>query len=918
VLPWETLYVHSLQDKRWFEPLERWTSGDAHLAVYRQFVMTGWSLQRHGLWYVAKPPDGELRPQGWKLHVTALDDNSVDVLRTAIPILRERGVFFKFLLDPAAVALTTGKVWPRSSSGKFITVYPDDEEAFRSLATELSEALRPFSGPYILSDRRCPDSKMVYYRYGGFVRIAQVRADGFTNFMIAAPDGSLHRDVREPYFNAPSWITQDPFGKPADADDDDEDGLLAGRYEISEVLRSSNRGGVYLGRDTTTDREVVLKEARPNIRFNNLDLDIDAVAALRKEHRLLVELADTGYFATPIEVFEEWEHTFLVEENFSGPQLSQVSLKINPLYTLAMDRHSMAAYYGRMRNLFVQLATAVQEAHRRTIVLGDLSWTNVLVDEDTDRLIIIDLEAAVKVGIDDPLRIYTRGVTSQRSINTGIVSAEDDVYAVGSILMGSILLVNSYLGYRPEAVSEFLGELSKDLALPADLVELVKELTAPPTGTTIDAGALAQRLSALTVGDPLSWPETIPLSEAASTQMVGERAEAVRKRAAETVDGIVDYVHATATVHRSDRLFPGDVGTFVMNPLCISHGAAGVLHALHRLSGDVPGRYAGWVLRRDIDCADYSPGLYHGLSGIAWVLAELGQVDFAVRLLREAGQHPLAFDGFDVMNGAAGRGMAALRLWQITNQEELLGEAIRVGSHLARTGLADDAGVHWQATTPTGERHVPLGYGYGASGVALFLLYLHLATGDDAMVRLGRRALDFDLAHAVQHNERMVSFRGDRDEGRDPNLRSYWDLGTAGVMTTLARYHVAAGDPVIDSWIDRLLPDICRKYAMLPQLFHGLAGFGNALIDVAELTGRPEALAEAWRTAEGVLLYRIECPEGIGFPGEQAMRESADFATGSAGIGLFLNRLINSRPGIRSNFNFVLDDLLPGPGPDGT
>jgi hypothetical protein len=54
----------------------------------------------------------------------------------------------------------------------------------------------------------------------------------------------------------------------------------------------------------------------------------------------------------------------------------------------------------------------------------------------------------------------------------------------------------------------------------------------------------------------------------------------------------------------------------------------------------------------------------------------------------------------------------------------------------------------------------------------------------------------------------------------------------------------------------------------------------------------------------------MDRPEGIGFPGEQAIRESADLASGAAGVGLFLNRLLKAETGSRGNFNFVVDALL--------
>jgi hypothetical protein len=135
------------------------------------------------------------------------------------------------------------------------------------------------------------------------------------------------------------------------------------------------------------------------------------------------------------------------------------------------------------------------------------------------------------------------------------------------------------------------------------------------------------------------------------------------------------------------------------------------------------------------------------------------------------------------------------------------------------------------------------------------------------------------------------------------------------MLTTLARYlTVTPDDGELRGWLAPLVGNVSHKYAAFPQLFHGLAGMGNALLDVWCLTGDGCCLEAAWRTAEGVLLFRVDRPEGVGFPGEQTVRESADFATGTAGVALFLDRLLGSGTGRCDNFNFVVDELLPGYG----
>ncbi|QSB04204.1 class III lanthionine synthetase LanKC [Natronoglycomyces albus] len=911
----ETLYIYCLQHPRWFDSLSRYVPGGDHLAVYRDTMPRDWGLRRRGLWFIADPPQGRLKAQGWKLHLSTRTEDSVRMLREALPILRDHGAQFKFLLDPKAVSMVNGKIWPRGSSGKFFTIYPEDDDQFRSLALELSTKLKSFQGPYILSDRRVEGSSVVHYRYGGFAGIPQVRSDGAVNLMIAAPDGTLVPDIRHPYWNAPEWVDVDPFGKPAgdivDENDAGEEELLGGRFDVVEALQFSNRGGVYRAIDSQTGLEVVIKEARPHVQIGSPGMAQECIDVLRKEHRLLAELSDSPYFVTPAAIFDEWEHCFLAEEFVSGNQLSQISISSNPLYTQELTPEHFSSYYTRMLGMFEQFAAALEEAHAKGIVFGDLSWTNVLVEEDTDRVKLIDLDAAIQIGTDAPLGVHTKGISSPENMRTGVPTAQGDLYALGAMLFGSIMLLNTYLGYRPEALPSFLRELQSDLGVPADFVELISELTDTSQPLRLDAGHVRTRLAAMSITSAENWPETIPLARPASETFDRDRVEQLRKRTKETVEGISKYLRNTATTERDDRLFPADVGVFETNPLGVAHGALGVMHVLHHVDGEVSDQLRGWVLERTIKPTGTPPGLYHGLGGISWVLSELGYTDYAKSLLTDIGDNPLLHNDHDVMHGSAGVGMACLKLWHEGGDEHFLDVARSIGDHLASTALKGTVGAYWEATDAEGTVSTPLGYAYGSSGVAMFLLYLYAAGQDEAHLKLGRAALDFELSHAVELNEFITTFRGDADPDRDAVFRGYWDRGTAGVLTALVRYVAVTGDPELEAWVDRLLPDICRKYAVLPQLFHGLAGVGNALLDVAQFAARPEAVAEAWRTAEGILLYGIDCPEGIAFPGEQAMRESGDISTGSAGVALFLHRLANSQETVAPNLNFMLDEILP-------
>jgi hypothetical protein len=62
----------------------------------------------------------------------------------------------------------------------------------------------------------------------------------------------------------------------------------------------------------------------------------------------------------------------------------------------------------------------------------------------------------------------------------------------------------------------------------------------------------------------------------------------------------------------------------------------------------------------------------------------------------------------------------------------------------------------------------------------------------------------------------------------------------------------------------------------------------------------------ATRITPPMLALACEQPEGIAFPGNGLMRFSTDFATGSAGIALVLDRVRRGGPDVNS----TLDELL--------
>lgn len=912
-LEWEIIQTYMTHHPRWFEDFERRVPSGEHLREYRAVMPAAWRLWRRGYWLLTAPPEVPAVAQGWKLHVSATSRTSAATLRAVLPLLRDANVHFKFLMDPAAMLESNGKSFPRGSSGKFITVYPADEREFRAVGDALTDALSGFDGPHILSDRRYPGSRVVHYRYGGFVSISRMRPSGMKELLIRTPDGEPVVDIRHPYFHLPYWVT-DPFTgesapDQAQATTKDTSGsgvtLADGRFTVVSAMKFSNRGGIYHGVDNETGADVLIREARPGVQIG--PEGTDAAQLLRHEYDMLTELADTGLFVRPVAFFTEWEHSFIAEEFIEGTHLGHLGIIENPVYNLDLTAERLTDYYERFRALWLQVADAIAVCHERGIVLGDLSLTNIMVTAD-DRIRVIDLESAfhedAPQGAARGARLYTPGMVTRRARLAGQGDRGTDYYAFGGLILGCVMLCHQTDFIDRTMPRRLLAEVAADLALPTELVELVRDLYDEDAALP-DPRELRRRIEALPFAD--AWRQPPPLGLPPATDGAA-RAE-LHKRVEATLNGVADFWKNTADLSRQDRLFPADVMVFRTNPLSLAHGAYGTLYALHRLRGSVPDDLHAWALRQSTAHDAMPAGLYFGAAGVAWAQSATGHRDIAVRTLRDAHGHPQLLTEPGVLTGAAGYGMACLRLWRDSGLEEFVDRARAVGEHLAGAAHRENGLASW----PDSSGATPVGYGDGAAGVAMFLLGLHCATGDPAALELGRAALDFDLAQAVAGAGGRLSFPASVATDDKPTMvvRHYWDHGTAGILTTLLRYHHVTGDPGLRERITELLPDVRRKYTVFPQLFHGTSGLGNVLLDAYEFLGDAELLAEAERVAEAVLCTAIERPEGIVFPGEQTVRESCDLAGGSAGVALFLDRLRRARPGGRSNTNFLLDDLLP-------
>lgn len=874
------LFSFTFVDPEHYEDLGRYDpGGDSFRPLVEPHLRDGWQLFKSEIWFHALPDSTSTPEQGFKIHLAATSGTAAEVLQRAAPVCIDSGTAFKFVCDPRLVDLLNSKTCSRASSGKFLTLYPKDDADCARLLEALSGATAGLAGPYLLSDRPYKESRTVYYRYGGFLQRFQVNLFGEKLPLLRAADGRLIPDARTPFFQVPPGI-EDPFfgGAPETSGRI----CLKERYSVRKALRFSNSGGVYAGTDDLTGQEVVIKEARP---FVNLTRGgrCDAVRTLEKESFVLQRMQDTPYVPRFFDFFREWEHAFLVEEFLPGTPLS--SFRALEEFGLLVQRpathESVHAFCRRFAKLALHLLDAVETFHGRGVLLGDLSPSNILVDPDTFAVQLIDFEGAFLAELEsDRLgSTVTTGFVSPRRRRGEAPAESDDLYSLGSVLFSVILPVQECFALDESASQRFLTDVIDHYGLP---VEVENAICAFLEGDAARGRAALESLAARPLS---SWRPGLQAPASVTADTVRE-----------TIAGIRYYILSATDLERRDRLWPSDYRIFNTNPLSLAYGALGTCLFLHRTGGGLDAGIRRWVLDQPVSRERQPPGLFVGLGGIAWGLHEIGETERSLAVLDEAWSSPLIREGPDLFFGTAGLGLASLFVYGQTGEERLLRRTCEAADLVLAAAQSDKDGLFW--LNADGQHYY--GYAHGGSGIALFLLRAYQATGDDRYRKTAEAALELEISRGIYRDGYAVWPRSAADPLRSP----YWRYGAAGIGAVLLRFWQVLRDDRYLRLAEQAGRYVAVRHTVQSGQLTGLAGMGELLLDLHRITGDPLSFACAEKLIEGILLFRITRTKGYVFPGEELMRLTTDYGTGSAGVGLLLTRVLD--PQDRLFFDFPL------------
>ncbi|GAA3487150.1 class III lanthionine synthetase LanKC [Streptomyces cremeus] len=792
-------------------------------------VPEGWQRHSTGDWLALRPVAARLPAQGWKIHVSATLGNAESVLERVTEYCVPRLIAFKFVPSRYLLHTRNAKYADRGASGKFITVYPADDDQCARIAADLDALLAGEQGPYVLSDLRWNQGP-VHLRYGSFTRRDCYDERGELRPALENADGVLVPDVRGPAFRMPEWIEPPAWLLPH----------LAARaaatvadmpYRIETALHFSNGGGVYVGTDTRTGAKVVLKEGRPHA---GLAADgADAVARLEREQDALERLSGLDCTPEVLDGFELGGHRFLVMEFVEGKPLNSFFARRHPLIEADPTPERLAEYTAWALRVHGLVTDAVAAVHARGVVFNDLHLFNIMLSEDESKVVLLDFEAAA------PAAENRR----QTVANPAFVAPADrrgvdvDRYALACLRLALFIPLTSLLALDRTKAAHLAEITARQFPVPEDyLREAVDEICRRPDGP-----ALVPAHPYLPVR-PGDWPHSR--------------------------DSLAGAIRACATPGREDRCFPGDIAQFAVSGggQNVANGTAGILYALHASGA---GRFEPgeeWLLARTKEPASGTPlGFYDGLAGIAWTLEHLGHRARALELAELALAQPWEALAPDLYGGLAGLGLALDALGAATGERALTDAALR---------CADLAARPHREPARAGLLH-------GATGGALLFLRLYERSGDPGLLDLAAGALRRDLARCVR------SAGGTLQVSEGWRTMPYLGAGSVGIGMVLDDYLAHRADADFERARRDIVAAAQATFYAQPGLFRGAAGM-VLYLSRTSAPGPGTDPADVRRQIDALAWHAVPHQGRLAFPGEQMMRLSMDLATGAAGCLLAL------------------------------
>jgi serine/threonine-protein kinase len=196
---------------------------------------------------------------------------------------------------------------------------------------------------------------------------------------------------------------------------------LGTRYEILRPLGRGGMGAVYLARERALERLVAVKVLRPDL--------ADAPESrerFRREARIAAQLSHPGIL--PLHTFGEIDGIWYFVMGYVRGQSLDERLRLEG-----------ALPPGEVRRILIELADALEWAHRHGVIHRDIKPANILLDDESGRTILADFGISKLKGTGDSLTLTgaiwgsPHYMSPEQGIGSADIDERSDIYSLGAV-----------------------------------------------------------------------------------------------------------------------------------------------------------------------------------------------------------------------------------------------------------------------------------------------------------------------------------------------------------------------------------------------------------------------------------------------------------------------------------------------------
>ncbi|MDX8344167.1 class III lanthionine synthetase LanKC [Rossellomorea sp. YZS02] len=827
-----------------------------------KFDKVKWAVYSDDYWSYFMFKEKDFPDQGWKIHITADLEEASRLLYDVAEYLFREEISFKYVPNFRALSSKNVKYANRGASGKFITVYPENNEVFYKLLNDLKIVTESYKlGPYILNDQQWQGSN-VFFRYGGLKRVT-TELNGEKVLAIKRPDGTYIPDERLPYYHLPDFVEEPDFLKENNTFPSQDLFNKLKDFNIIEVIHHSNAGGVYIAE--FKGKKVILKEGR-----HNAGTDGNGKCAFERnknEYYNLKRLESVEGVINAHEYFTAWRHNYFTEDFHEGGSLREFIAREFP-FTKSKER--TMEYADKCIDIIKQLEKVIEEIHEKGIAMGDLSLNNIMLSEDDLKVTLIDFEVATSLGRNFIPTIATPGFISSEANNF----MEADWFAVYRIARMLFLPIVPVHDIAPQIIHIHDNQIKAKFG--EKIITLLKQIenkVSKYTNLRPQSPFLNQKLSA-------------PAKEL-SIDNIDYFISGLQK-------GILNNLEID-----SISLIKGNIEQYnnSINKYNIAYGSFGVILSLIR-SGEnfneaIKLHLSDWFdliipyIEKESEDPEINPGLFHGFSGIITVLYELGYKESALlvleNILTNFNEDKIdAMDDISILSGLSGIGLLYLSFYKILDDNNTLLKSIR---------LIYNKIISIYSNNKEDVKSVAdFGLLTGWSGAALFLVKSSLVLDEGNGRSIAFELLDesFEPAIENEHNSDDL-FIIDESRGFE-RLIPYIGNGSSGIALTMLEFQKEDESYLNDSRkkiLDRFIDSnslFCSANGGFMNGYVGLLPLANA---VSHSSGDNNMIKSLLNNLNNYFVRKGK--DEILLPGDYGFKCSMDISGGAAGALLILS-----------------------------